>query len=283
MAISGAGTREAALTGFTKESFEADGKRRDVYRTGSGPAVIVVSEIPGITPLVAEFGRRVAAAGCSAVLPSLFGEPGREPSGAYALRSIGPACISREFSAFALKRTSPVTEWLRKLAAVEHERCGGPGVGVVGMCFTGGFALAMMVDDVVLAPVLSQPSLPFPISKRYRADIGISDPDLARVKERTAAGTCILGLRFSNDPFCFEERFETLRRELGEAFIAVEIDSAPGNPYGHPKRAHSVLTEHLVDKEGTPTRAALDQTLTFLREKLGVGSGPGPRPEGMGP
>ena len=283
MATDDAGAREAALAGFTKESFEADGKRRDVYRMGSGPAVIVISEIPGITPRVAEFGRRVAAAGCTAVLPSLFGEPGREPSGVYAFQSIGPACISREFSAFALKKTSPVTVWLRKLAAAEHERCGGPGVGVVGMCFTGGFALAMMVDDVVLAPVLSQPSLPFPVSKKFKADIGISDADLSRVKERTAAGTCVLGLRFSNDPFCFEERFETLRRELGEAFIAVEIDSAPGNPYGHPKQAHSVLTEHLVDKEGTPTRAALDQTLTFFREKLGVGSGPGPRPEGMGP
>ena len=175
-----------------------------------------------------------------------------------------------------------MTVWLRKLAAAEHERCGGPGVGVVGMCFTGGFALAMMVDDVVLAPVLSQPSLPFPLSRKFKADVGISDADLARVKERTAAGTCLLGLRFTNDPFCFEERFETLRRELGDAFIAVEIDSAPGNPYGHPKSAHSVLTEHLVDKEGTPTRAALDQTLTFFREKLGVGAGPGPRPAGMG-
>jgi len=283
MATGDASKREAALAGFTKDSFEADGKRRDIFRTGSGPAVIVISEIPGITPQVAEFGRRVAAAGCTAVLPSLFGEPGREPSAGYALSSLGPACISREFSCFALKKTSPVTAWLRKLAAAEHERCGGPGVGVVGMCFTGGFALAMMVDDVVLAPVLSQPSLPFPLTKKYKADIGISEADLARVKERTATGTCLLGLRFTNDPFCFAERFETLRRELGDAFIAVEIDSAPGNPYGHPKQAHSVLTEHLVDKEGTPTRAALDQTLTFFRDKLGVGSGPGPRPEGMGP
>ena len=110
-----------------------------------------------------------------------------------------------------------------------------PASGVVGMCFTGGFALAMMVDDIVLAPVLSQPSLPFPLSKKFKADIGISDGDLARVKERTAAGTCLLGLRFTNDPFCFEERFETLRRELGDAFIAVEIDSAPGNPARAPQ------------------------------------------------
>ena len=269
----------AALEGFTKESFEAGGKRRDIYRAGTGPAVIVISEIPGITPRVAEFGRRVVEAGCTAVMPSLFGDPGRPPSGAYALASIGPACISREFSAFALKKTSPITVWLRQLAAAEYERCGGPGVGAVGMCFTGGFALAMMVDDVMLAPVLSQPSLPFPLSKKFKADIGISDADLARVKERTAEGVCLLGLRFSNDPFCFEERFATLRRELGDAFIAVEIDSSPGNPHGHPKSAHSVLTEHLQDREGTPTRAALDQTLTFFREKLGVGSGPGPGTE----
>jgi dienelactone hydrolase len=168
------------------------------------------------------------------------------------------------------------------LASAEHERCGGPGVGAVGMCFTGGFALAMMVDDIMLAPVLSQPSQPFPVSKRHKADIGISDEDLARVKRRTEAGQCLLGLRFSNDPFCFEARFETLRRELGDRFLAVEIDSAPGNPSGHPKNAHSVLTHHLVDRPGTPTRQALDRTLAFFRENLGVGSGPGPRPAGMG-
>ncbi len=200
-----AGKWEAALEGFTKESFEADGTRRDLYRIGTGPAVIVISEMPGITPSVAQFGRRVAAAGCTAVLPHLFGQPGRPPTPGYVMQSLGPACISREFTAFALKKTSPVTAWLRQLAAAEHERCGSPGVGVVGMCFTGGFALAMMVDDVVLAPVLSQPSLPFPLSKKYKADIGISDEDLARVKERTAAGTCLLGLRFSNDPFCFAD------------------------------------------------------------------------------
>jgi dienelactone hydrolase len=242
----------------------------------------VISEMPGITPGVAEFGRNVMAAGCTVVMPSLFGDPGRPPSGAYLFQSIGPACVSREFSSLALKRTSPITVWLRKLAAAEHERCGGPGVGVVGMCFTGGFALAMMVDDIVLAPVLSQPSLPFPVSKKHKADIGISDADLSRVKQRTSEGACLLGLRFSNDPFCREDRFATLKRELGDAFIAVEIDSSPGNPHGHPAKAHSVLTEHLQDREGTPTRAALDQTLTFLREKLGVGPGPRPGP-GAGP
>jgi dienelactone hydrolase len=282
MATGDVGRWEGALSEFGKDSFEAQGKRRDVFRLGSGPAVIIMSEAPGITPELAVFARRVVAAGCSAVVPHLFGEVGRPTTGLYAVGMLGPACISREFSCFALKRTSPITSWLRALATSEHERCGGPGVGAVGMCFTGGFALAMTVDDVMLAPVLSQPSQPFPISRRRKADIGISDEDLARVKQRTEAGQCVLGLRFSNDPFCFEQRFETLHRELGERFLAVEIDSAPGNPYGHPKNAHSVLTHHLVDRPGTPTRDALDRTLTFFRENLGVGSGPGPRPAGMG-
>jgi len=260
----------STLDDFTREEFTFQGKARDIYRLGSGPAVLVIAEIPGITPKVAEFGRKVAAIGCTAVLPHLFGEPGGEASGSAMFKSIGPACISREFSALALKRTSPVTVWLRALAAREHERCGGPGVGVVGMCFTGGFALAMMVDDTVVAPVLSQPSLPFPLSKKHKADIGISDADLAKVKARVAEGACLMGVRFTNDPFCFPERFETLRRELGDGFIGVELDSSEGNPYGHPKNAHSVLTEHLDDREGTPTRAALDQVLDFFRERLEV-------------
>jgi dienelactone hydrolase len=282
MATGDVGRWEGTLSDFTKESFEAEGTERAVFRLGSGPAVIIMSEAPGISPELAVFARRVVAAGCTAVVPHLFGDVGRPTTAASSIRMLGPACVSREFSCFALKRTSPITTWLRALASAEHERCGGPGVGAVGMCFTGGFALAMMVDDIMLAPVLSQPSQPFPVSKRHKADIGISDGDLARVKQRTEAGQCLLGLRFSNDPFCFEQRFDTLRRELGDRFLAVEIDSAPGNPYDHPKNAHSVLTHHLVDRPGTPTRDALDRTLAFFRENLGVGSGPGPRPAGMG-
>jgi dienelactone hydrolase len=258
----------SALDGYEREPFTAEGKQRDLYRTGSGPAVIVMSEIPGITPLVAEFGRKVSAIGCTAVLPHMFGTPGKPPSAAYAAESMLHACISHEFSTLAAGRTSPITTWLRALARAEHERCGGPGVGAVGMCLTGGFALALMVDDVVVAPVLSQPSLPFPIGKGRKRDVGISTADLMRIKQRAQAGTTVLGLRFTGDPVCPPERFERLRQELGENFIAVEIDSSSGNPHGHPKQAHSVLTEHLQDEPGTPTRQALDQVLDFFRERL---------------
>jgi len=256
-----------ALERFTKEFFSHGGKTRDVYRLGVGPAVIVISEIPGVTPRVAAFAEEVAAIGCTAVMPSLFGTPGKEPSGAYAVRSIAAACVSREFVLLARAKTSPVTVWLRALAQHEHERCGGPGVGVVGMCLTGGFALAMMVDPVVLAPVLSQPSLPLVLPGRRdnASDLGISPGDLASVKRRVAdeEGLCVLGLRFTSDPLVPAARFERLRQELGNSFVGVEIDSSDGNPDGHAANSHSVLTEHLVP-------AALEQVLDLFRTRLKI-------------
>jgi dienelactone hydrolase len=256
------------LDDFERTPYTALGSTREVYRKGSGPAVIVISEMPGITPEVAGFARKVAGLGLTAVMPHVFGEDGRPFSPGYVAGSMARACISREFTILAKRRTSPVTAWLRALAKDEHARCGGPGVGAVGMCFTGGFALAMMVDDVMVAPVLSQPSLPFPTSAGNRRDLGISDADLAVVKARAAEGTCLLGLRFTGDKASPPERFAHLREELGDAFIGVELDSSPGNPHDHKRSAHSVLTSDLDDRPGTPTREALDQTLTFFTDRL---------------
>ncbi|KAA0234847.1 MAG: hypothetical protein JJLCMIEE_01018 [Acidimicrobiales bacterium] len=257
------------LSDFEVEEFSHRGSTRDVYRKGEGPAVVVMAEIPGITPAVARFARTVADSGLSVYLPHLFGEPGREPSAAYSARSMIPACVSREFKAFARGRTEPVSTWLRALARHAHEVCGGPGVGALGMCFTGGFALGMMVDDAVLAPVLSQPSLPLGFTRRKRADLHLSPEDLTTVKERAEDDDiCVLGLRFSHDRLSPPERFESLRRELGERFIGVEIDSGPGNPHGLSRTAHSVLTEELVDDPDHPTWLALQQVLDFFTERL---------------
>ena len=258
------------LAGFDRSTFSHTGESRVVYRTGSGPAVIVISEIPGITPDVAGFARKVAHRGLSAVMPHMFGEDGRAPSPGYIGSSFTRACIAKEFTVLAKMRTSPVIGWLRALAAEEHGRCGGPGVGAVGMCFTGGFALGMMVDDVVVAPVLSQPSLPVPVSRAHRRDLGLSAEDVRRVEERAAGGCQVLGLRFTGDRASPPERFEHLRELLGDAFIGVELDSTPGNPHGHKKAAHSVLTGDLDDRPGTPTRAALDQVLDFFTGRLSV-------------
>jgi dienelactone hydrolase len=246
-----------------------------VYRLGDGPAVIVMTEMPGISPKVAGFSRRVAAIGCTAVMPNLFGRPGYDPNAhgraavaRYMVESIVPACISREFSILAVGKTSPIVDWLRALMVHEHERCGGPGVGAVGMCWTGGYALAMAADERVLAPVLSQPSMPFGLTKRHRASIDCAPEDLEMVKHRCAAeGLKVLGLRFKSDRFVPGERFQFLREQLGDAFVSVELEDADANPDALIP-PHSVLTEHLIDEPGQATRAALDRVLELFRAKL---------------
>jgi dienelactone hydrolase len=267
------------LAGYDRTTFTYDDKTRDVFRRGTGPAVVVIAEIPGITPKVVEFADRVVDIGCTAVLPHLFGDPGRDPLAggrlkavAYALSSIVPACISREFTVLATGRTSPVVSWLRALAADEHARCGGPGVGAVGMCFTGGFALAMATDDRLLAPVLSQPSLPFAIGAGRKRNIDISAADLEIVQGRCANDNLrVLGLRFEGDRYVPAERFQFLADALGEAFVAVPIADDAANPDA-PTKPHSVLTEHLIDEPGQPTRDALDQVLDLFRSRL-LGAG----------
>jgi dienelactone hydrolase len=257
-----------SLEGFEAFPFTHAGATRDVYRRGSGPGVVVIHEIPGITPEVARFGRRVADDGFTAFLPHLFGTPGKLFSNAYVLSQMARACVGREFAVLARRESSPITDWLRALCRHAHERCGGPGVGALGMCLTGNFALALMVDDSVMAPVLSQPSLPFPVSASHREALHVSDSDLAAARGRAQLGCGVLGLRFTRDPLCPPERFERLRRELGAGFEAIEIDSSPGNPHGIPRTAHSVLTKDLVDEAGHPTRAALERVLAFFRERL---------------
>ncbi len=259
---------------LAREDVTYEGVTRTVFRGGSGPAVIVIHEVPGLYPAVVAFGRRLIAAGFTVYLPSLLGTPGRQMGVAYSLGSLARACVAREFTVWATRETSSITTWLRALARDAHAACGGPGVGAIGMCLTGGFALAMMVDDVVVAPVLSQPSIPFGVTRAQRRDLGIDDATLARVKARAAAGTCVLGLRFTGDPLVPAERFARLREELGDRFLAVEIDSRRGNPHGIRRMAHSVVTYDLVDEPGHPTRAALELVIAFFRERLAPDGNP---------
>lgn len=256
------------LADFARTAVTYDGVTHTVFRAGSGPAVIVMHEVPNLHPGVIRFARRVIAAGFTVYMPSLFGEPGAEVTLRTNMRSLLRACVSDEFSTWATGKTSPITTWLRALARDAHAECGGPGVGAIGMCLTGGFALAMMVDDVVVAPVLSQPSLPFPVTPAHRRDLGVSDQDLAVIRRRAAEGTCVMGLRFTGDVLVPAERFARLRAELGDRFIAIEIDSRRGNPHGIPRRAHSVLAFDYVDESGHPTHDALERVLAFFRERL---------------
>lgn len=241
------------LPGWGRSSFTAAGFTHDTYRKGSGPGVIVVHEIPGITPSVLAFAEEVVDGGFTVVMPGLVGTPGRAPSALYALTSVVKVCISREFTTWAMNRTSPVIGYLRALARNLHLELGGPGVGAIGMCFSGGFALAMMVDDTVAAPVLSQPSLPFAVGKARGANLGLSADDALVVAERAANGCPVMGLRFTGDKLV-GTRFETLHTLLGGAFRTEEHPSSA-------KSDHSVLTEQRQDD-------AVAKVLAFLHERL---------------
>jgi dienelactone hydrolase len=256
------------LAGFVEDHFEYAGAKRVIYRRGEGPPVVIMHEIPGIIPEVRRFAERVAAAGFSVAMPHLFGTPGKPYSNSYAVGQLALACVSREIRVFAERKASPITEWLRALCRAEHQRHGGKGVGAIGMCLTGNFALALMVDEAVMAPVLSQPSLPFPVTARAKQALHVSEEQLVQIKRRCESGVKVLGLRFTHDFKCPRERFDRLRRELGEAFEAIEIDSSPGNRWGFDGESHSVVTRHLVDEAGHPTRQALDRVLSFLNERL---------------
>lgn len=238
------------LDGWALSSHTHGGTTHPTYRRGTGPGVIIISEIPGITPAVVAYAEEVVAAGFTVVMPQLFGTPGGPASAGAVARTLGSICVSRELSLFALGQTQPVADWLRSLARDLHAELGGPGVGALGMCFTGGFALAMMVDPSVAAPVLAQPSAPLPVGRKRAADVNLSPDDLAAVKARAAAGCQVLGLRYRSD-LAVGRRFETLTRELGAAFLRVEF----------PGRQHSTLTEHRQQE-------AVDRTLAFFREKL---------------
>ncbi|HET9876827.1 MAG TPA: dienelactone hydrolase family protein [Mycobacterium sp.] len=260
---------EADLTGWTPTPFTGGGYTHDVYRNGAGPGVVLIPEIPGIHPGVLALGNHLVNNGFTVAIPSLFGEPGRRLSAGYALPTMARVCVAREFAAFATNKQRPVALFLRALARDLNEKTPGSGVGVVGQCFTGGFALAAAVDDSVLAPVLSQPSVPLPLTRAQRRNAGVSDVELNVVADRAAnEGLCAMGLRFSEDKLAPGDRFQTLKDRLGDAFEVIEIDSSPGNPYGFSRMAHSVLTEEVRKVDGHPAYEARKRVVEFLTERL---------------
>ena len=261
---------EAALAEYEKFAFDDGRWTRDVYRRGSGPAVIVIHEMPGLHPLVLDFADRIVAAGMSAWCPSLFGEPGRPVSRGYLMgEALKAICIRREFHVWSSDRSSPIVDWLRALAREAHGVCGGQGVGAVGMCFTGGFALAMMTEPSVVAPVLAQPSLPLIAGSRRRAaGLGVSPAEIACAEGRfEAEDLSMIGLRFKGDALVGQARFDRYKAEFGDRFEAIELDDEHARQ-GTGMAPHSVLTVHLP--ESGPGKDAETRTIGFFRERLGL-------------
>jgi dienelactone hydrolase len=264
------------LEDFDPRVVTLDGIAKAVHVAGGGPAVIVMTEMPGISPQVARFSRWVRDAGFTVYMPSLFGRDGAVPDVEEGTGVLQRACMSAEFRAFAANESSPVTVWLRSLARLAHAQCGGPGVGAIGMCFTGNFALTMMLEPAMLAPVLSQPSLPLDDP----AALEIAPEELLSVRERLdREDLTVMAYRFQGDRHCGAQRFAAYSEALGERFIARVLPDGAANPAPPPffehvvASPHSVLTAHLIDEAGQPTLAARDEILSFFADRLTVARG----------
>ena len=266
-------------------AFRADGDHRftlrdanieyPVYRDGVGRAVIVMHELPGMSAGCLALASRVMNAGYTVYMPLFFGAPGENLTGRWELfKRLRAVCVAREFECLASDKTSPVTTWLRALARRAHAECGGAGIGVIGMCFSGGFILGMLLEPSVLVPVMCQPALPLteiptpiPSAASRRRGLNIAPEDLAVARQR-AVSAPVLGYRFSNDGKCPEQRFQRLEQEFKDNFHGVRIRSGAGTRF--PKDAHSVLTTYFSEDPADPTAQALQEILDRLAERLAV-------------
>ncbi len=254
-----------ALSDFQQRSFQLLGRTKRTFVAGSGPAVVLMTELPGITPSVARFARWVRDAGFTVYMPSLFGIDGAPETALGAAKTLGAVCVSREFSVLASNASSPVTAWLRALAKQAFAECGGKGVGALGMCFTGNFALALMLEPSVVAPVLCQPSMPF----TDRAGIHLSPDDAKVVRARLETeDLTVLAYRFAGDKLCRAERFAAMQAALGPRFHATTLPDSAARKNSGMAMPHSVVTRHLIDQAGQPTRAAVDEILAFFVQRL---------------
>ncbi|MEV6326545.1 dienelactone hydrolase family protein [Streptomyces sp. NPDC051909] len=256
---------------FDRRPMTVDGVTKTVYVAGTGPAVVVLPEMPGISPDVLRLARWVRDAGLTVYVPSLFGTDGAFPTVEGGREVMRRACVSAEFRAFAGGGTSPVTLWLRGLARQAHAACGGPGVGAIGLCFTGNFALTMALEPAVIAPVVNHPSLPLDDP----AGLELDPADARAVRDRlTRDGLTVLAHRFEGDRWCTGQRFAAYRALLGDAFDGRVLSDSAANPAPPPFFAelvgtpHSVVTAHLVDEAGHPTVRARDEILAFLATRL---------------
>jgi hypothetical protein len=128
-----------------------------------------------------------------------------------------------------------------------------------------------MLEPAMLAPVLSQPSLPLDDP----AGLEIGADELVRVRRRLERDDLtVMAYRFAGDRFCTAERFAAYTSALGERFVARVLPDAAANPVCPPffehvvASPHSVVTAHLVDEAGHPTLVARDEILAFFALRL---------------
>ena len=247
-----------SMPGYDVFQFSDRGRQKRVYTKGSGPGILLMHELPGMVEQCVGFGDHLASRGYTVFLPLMFGKPNIRESNLRTAAHVAEICIRREILLLAADFDSPITTWLRALVRDIRRRCPeGRGVGVIGMCLTGGFVVNLMVEDAVLAPVACQPSLPFTKLGAPRDAIGVS-PETLRAAVARSKDVPLLCYRFRDDKISRHEQFVRLQREFGAGFEGHEL---PGTD-------HSVLTIDFVNDPSHPTHQARERVLRFFAERI---------------
>lgn len=269
-------TQNDPLTDFERREYTCQGATRAVYVAGQGPGVVLLSEMPGISPHLARFARWLRDAGFTVFMPSLFGEDGAVPRVEEGIKVFRRTCISAEFRALEAGGETPIVTWLRELARIAHQDCRGRGVGAIGMCFTGNFALNLLIEPATVAAVACQPSLPL----EDTSAIALTPDEATAIRQRMEReNLTALAYRFSGDRWCTSQRFDAYRVALGPRLICRELPDSAANPEPPPffkevvGGPHSVITAHLIDREGEPTLRARDEIIAYFRDALGEEKG----------
>lgn len=244
--------------------FDHGGIRHSVFEGGSGPGVLLMHELPGMTP---EFWRLAnwLATRFTVFAPDLYGDddtPTRPGNHLFAR-----ACISREIHLFHNNDPGPITQWLRALARDLSNRTDGSGVGVIGMCMTGNFALTLALDPWVVAPVASQPALPLrSVFRKRDGGLQMTGAEKSRLAARDVD---VMALRFRKDKFCRAARFDAIEQVVGpERFFPHVLEDADQNPARAGENPHSVLTADLIDADDSVTKRKLIEVIAFIERRI---------------
>jgi len=239
---------------FTTDAVDGKPLAHDVYTKGSGPVVLIIQELPGIGVETNRLAEDLIAAGFTVVLPHLFGPIGKLSFAGNIARIF---CMRREFAVFAKQRTSPVVRWLGALAAEVKAAHKVQGIGVIGMCLTGNFAISMMADESVLAGVASQPSLPL----LTNSALHMSADDIANIRTGLDEKGPMLAFRFQGDKLCTHAKFEALDTAFNGDKERIRLREIEG-------KKHALLTVHFNGDDGSPTRKALNEVMGYFTNKL---------------
>ncbi len=249
------------ISSYKKESFSArirNGKEitHDVYTLGNGnKIVLLIQELPGIGQETLALADRFRANGYTVVLPHLFGPIGKKSTYGNLVRVF---CMRKEFKLFAKNQSSPIVDYLSELCKSLKEKHQVKGLAVIGMCLTGNFAISLMASEAVLAGFASQPSLPF----MAQGALHMSKKEADQIKDKLdRVGPMHCG-RFEGDKLCTAKKFDALAKTFNtEKKERIIFHQLPG-------KGHSILTMDFVDKEGHPTKQALEDVMDYFDSRL---------------